>query len=333
MNMYSTSTGHSTHTNRNFIAVRDVKEERNAHAPTWKSRGRPSGLRSCTRPGIEKARKSILSMSETSSSEYLEGSLPFPVVVLPGFGNNTEDYVAPFGQADVSLVSLLEQRGIPCRVLDVKRKDWFSVGKMIFTKSYWKGTATTKEGYAWYLDRARGLIASTCEEYDVEKVVLLGHSAGGWLGRALIGDPIWRNNSMEGEIRSEDSVSESGDWGEPHGSVAALVTLGTPHVPPCPTTGKKDMTGGALTWVNETWPGAYFSSHGIAYVSVASKAVRGDKDARRGSLQSYACNAYAEVLGTGHDVEGDAVVPLESSLLVSEPIHILQTFLSRASNI
>lgn len=44
------------------------------------------------------------------------------------------------------------------------------------------------------------------------------------------------------------------------------------------------MTGGALTWVNQTWPGASFSGQ-VKYVSVAGRAVRGDRDADRHTLR------------------------------------------------
>ena len=73
------------------------------------------------------------------------------------------------------------------------------------------------------------------------QVHLVGHSAGGWLGRAFVADP-----------RYCDSPAQ--DPGVPHPGVASLVTLGTPHVPPCLATGR-DMTGGALSWVHRHWPG------------------------------------------------------------------------------
>lgn len=47
----------------------------------------------------------------------------------------------------------------------------------------------------------------------------------------------------------------------------------------------KDMTGGALTWVDATWPGACFAGQGVRYVAVAGRAVRGDRDADRRTLR------------------------------------------------
>lgn len=73
------------------------------------------------------------------------------------------------------------------------------------------------------------------------QVHLVGHSAGGWLGRSFIADPLYFD-------------SPAAEPGVPHQGVASLVTLGTPHSAPLPDQAR-DMTGGALTWVNSQWPG------------------------------------------------------------------------------
>ena len=130
---------------------------------------------------------------------------------------------------------------------------------------------------------------------------LIGHSAGGWLGRAYLADPAYSNH--------EASANE-----EPNPAIASLITLGSPHQPPPP--GKaKDMTGGALTWLHKTYPGAYYREHGVKYVCVAGRAVRGRKTAKRSSISRYAHDAYWQVMGEGHGVEGDAVVPCEAAVL------------------
>ena len=72
------------------------------------------------------------------------------------------------------------------------------------------------------------------------QVHLIGHSAGGWLGRAFIADPLYFD-------------SPAAEPGVAHQGIASLVTLGTPHSAPPPEQGR-DMTGGALTWVNSRWP-------------------------------------------------------------------------------
>jgi hypothetical protein len=55
------------------------------------------------------------------------------------------------------------------------------------------------------------------------------------------------------------------------------------------------MTGGALTWTNATWPGAYFAPRGVRYVAVAGRAVRGDAAADRSTVPGYSYGAYQQV--------------------------------------
>lgn len=47
---------------------------------------------------------------------------------------------------------------------------------------------------------------------------------------------------------------------------------------PLPVQQVRDMTGGALRWVNETYPGAFFADAGVHYVCVAGRAVRGTEE-------------------------------------------------------
>ncbi|KAK9816517.1 hypothetical protein WJX72_001415 [[Myrmecia] bisecta] len=180
-----------------------------------------------------------------------------PLIILPGFGNNTADYVEPAAQREHSLVASLRDRGFSVYVVDVERQDWL-------------------------------------------KVDLIGHSAGGWLGRAFLADPAY-------------FVQEGPDR-QCHHAVRTLVTLGTPHSAP-PAGKARDMTGGALTWVHSNWPGACFAEQQVKYVCVAGRTVRGDRAAQRRSLGKYAYGSYTQVCGDGDGVEGDSVVPHESAHL------------------
>jgi len=119
----------------------------------------------------------------------------------------------------------------------------------------------------------------------------VAHSAGGWLGRAFVGDPKYRERF--GGVGEGPEVRHNP-------AVASLVTLGAPHRPPPPNTPAKDMTGGALSWVDTTYPGAFFP--GVRYVTVAGRAVRGqprpDRSAPR-TLSSYAHDSYLQVRTLG----------------------------------
>eukprot|EP00887_Chlorella_sp_A99_P001212 scaffold14.g1212.t1 len=203
-------------------------------------------------------------------------------------------------------------RGFDVYVLPMRRKDWLRVVRALFTPAYWSSSCTTAPGYTWYLERVKEVVDQARLECKADQVDLIGHSAGGWLGRAFIGQQQFKEGP------------DSSDF-EPHEAVRSLVTLGTPHTPPPPEKASaKDRTGGALTWTNTLYPGAFFAeTHDLKYVSVAGRAVRGDKDADRRSLPGYAAGSYEEVglramllvCGDGHGVEGDAVVPLSSALL------------------
>ena len=61
----------------------------------------------------------------------------------------------------------------------------------------------------------------------------------------------------------------------------------------------RDMTGGAQSWVERSYPGAFYKSYGVDYVCVGGKTVTGrqqDKSARAETPTppSYAFNAYTQ---------------------------------------
>jgi len=241
----------------------------------------------------------------------------FPhIVILPGFGNDTSDYTAPFGAEGTGLAHELRRRGFRVSVVGLARKDWFGVARAIFSLAYWRGTATVDPGYTWYLDKVGEAVRDAAAE-GAGEVALLGHSAGGWLGRAFLG------------------AQREGGAGGP--AVRVMVSLGTPHSAPPKDSGIRDMTGGAVGWVSQRWPGAAFED--VSYVSVSGRSVRGglrddlskqELEALRESgagevrgmtqyermrLSKYALGSYEQVCGEGASVEGDCVVPCRSALL------------------
>jgi pimeloyl-ACP methyl ester carboxylesterase len=147
----------------------------------------------------------------------------------------------------------------------------------------------------WLLGRIRGYgqlvfeVASAVDrallESDADKVVLVGHSAGGIACRVYVGgDPPYGGRRYSG-----------------HRRVSHLITLGTPHV----VADKKSLA--PIAQVNELFPGALHEPAGLKYLSVAGAAADG-------KMSSRVRKRYERLIEDGR-VGGDGVVPVESALL------------------
>lgn len=212
------------------------------------------------------------------------------VLILPGFGNDSVDYTM-----DGSLVSSLVEKGwqeSQISVLPVQRGDWLQVFlRGALDLKFWQGDAPpTRQAFSWYLERISDKISAL---KDNEKIVLLGHSAGGWLGRAALG------------FGSTDEEAPHVDISK----VAGIVTLGSPNLPPPPEV--MDMTRGALRITQERFPGSYHPN--LFYISAIGLSVKGEKQERQSpleptSVKGFAFNSYQSVCGDGTTI-GDGVVP------------------------
>lgn len=217
------------------------------------------------------------------------------LLILPGFGNDSGDYTM-----EGSLVSSLITRGWSedqINVLQVERSDWLTVFlRGIFDLKFWQANASpNRPAFRWYLEKVADAIGELDEN---ESVILVGHSAGGWLARAAVG------------YGSNDDDDLSIDLSR----VKGIVTLGAPNLPP--PANVMDMTRGALRITNEEFPGA-FHAPDIFYVTVIGDAVRGKKQERkspfeRTTVDGFAFNSYEAVCGDGTTV-GDGVVPVCSA--------------------
>lgn len=234
------------------------------------------------------------------------------LLILPGFGNDSSDYYLsqyPIG----SLVNSLMRRGWDQKrqihVLQIKRSDWLQVfWNGIFDIQFWRATAPpTRPAFRWYIDRVLQSINELLlpegdrmsnSSQEPTKVVLFGHSAGGWLARAALG--YGSIGDTDNNLKSCVNLND----------VVGMVTLGTPHTPPSP--GALDMTRGALMKTDSLFPGAYHD--GIFYITVTGDAVKGVKQERNSPFEpttssGFAYTSYEAVSGIG-DLIGDGVVPV-----------------------
>lgn len=216
------------------------------------------------------------------------------IVVCPGFGNDELDYIAPLGQSE-GLVGSLQRRGFSTRVVPVKRRDWINVARGLADWKFIRGRGEPEGGaFRWYIEKLWETVNDVRKEDAAKQIVLVGHSAGGWLARAALGDNSWDGSGVTARQ-----------------TVSALVTLGSPHLPPPPE--RADQTQGVLRSVDARFPGAHVQ--GIKYMSVASDVIVGSRDAPRGSAERIAYNSYSMLTGGDGDTAGDGVVALAVSHL------------------
>eukprot|EP00536_Pseudo-nitzschia_multiseries_P001052 jgi/Psemu1/294262/fgenesh1_pm.13_\ len=273
-----------------------------------------------------------------------------PVVICPGFGNDSIDYSTPLDQPEeVGLISVLARRGFdPDQIytVPVQRSDWIRVaGGLLDVPGFYLGTAKpTGPGYGWYVKRLRETVDRAYREQKPQsadgngnrnaapqKVLVIGHSAGGWLARAAMADGVWCDTSDSNSNNdNEPSVVRTSD------RIRCLVTMGAIHR--VPEDASTCVTRGALKYTDENYPGAFLRDEGIAYVSIGGSAIVGDdrKDDEKkdddtnsatASLQGSAADEYYQKRGEGNsnrvafssykavsgngNLIGDGVVPLE----------------------
>ena len=201
-----------------------------------------------------------------------------PVLILPGLGNSSADYA--------SLASSLAERGhAAVSIAPVARWKWSLNARGFFTSDYWKGTLRPDQVLKWYFGCVDlGLRELVESGMDLSGISVVGHSAGGWLGRAYLAE------CAPAELR-----------------VSSLVTLGTPHK--APPKGQIDQTRGLLKYIDRE---CEMSDLVDDFVCVAGTGTIG-KQFGNGSVGEYvAYLSYAAVSGEGN-VDGDGVTPVNAA--------------------
>ena len=93
-----------------------------------------------------------------------------PVVVCPGFGNNSTDYLAPFGDPNSSLAASLRARGFDVFVVDVERKDWAKILGGLLSVGFWTQKSTSDPAYTWYIERLDATVREACSARRVDVI-------------------------------------------------------------------------------------------------------------------------------------------------------------------
>jgi pimeloyl-ACP methyl ester carboxylesterase len=240
----------------------------------------------------------VLCMAWTTATTSPSPPTNVKLLVLPGFGNDPIDYELPQAP-EGSLIRSLQGRGWSedqIRTLPMQRSDWLQVfWRGFFDVQFWAGTAPpTRPAFSWYLDRIQSTVDEMCTSDDA-MVVLVAHSAGGWLARAALGT-AQQDDTTGSQFRKK---------------IAGVVTLGSPHV--SPPKDLMDMTRGALKWTDETFPGAFYRDD-LFYLTVAGNAIAGVEQKRQSPLEpqtatGFAFESYKTVCGDG-STTGDGVVPV-----------------------
>jgi pimeloyl-ACP methyl ester carboxylesterase len=141
----------------------------------------------------------------------------------------------------------------------VERADWLKVALGFREAAFWRGEATSgSAAFRWYTERAVAAVEAAQARAEERvalaagegrvagggggRVIVVGHSAGGWLARLAM------------------LQADGPGWAGRH--VACLATLGAPHAAPPP--GVDDMTRGVLRSLERDAPRAACANQGVA---------------------------------------------------------------------
>lgn len=162
-------------------------------------------------------------------------------------------------------------------------------GRIVYITDFGRGSwaALRDPDFSPALDALARTVELALQETGATAIDLIGHSAGGRIARAYLG-----------ELPLDGVVYD----GQRH--VASLTTLGTAH-----STYEVWVQGFAGA-INERYPGAYYPH--IVYRSVAGESVRGQRLGRVEEMVAY--RSYAVSYGDGNQI-GDGVVPTRACYL------------------
>jgi pimeloyl-ACP methyl ester carboxylesterase len=204
-----------------------------------------------------------------------------PIVLIGGFGSHWADY-----KPVAKMLSHVSGRRV--FITGINRLSWV-VGGLV--------------DYSVMIERVHKAVTHALDETHASRVMLIGHSAGGVIGRAYLGDKTIKQHH----------VPRNGNE-----RVSRLVTLGSPlragRIEGAKRPGMKQAA-----WVDENYPGAYYKH--VEYLSVSGRFIEGKRSG--GNLREReAFDNYKWICNDGSQW-GDGVVPLSLSSLDGAPHLIL----------
>jgi pimeloyl-ACP methyl ester carboxylesterase len=201
-----------------------------------------------------------------------------PILLIGGFGSHWSDY--RHGARMLSHVS-----GRRVFITGINRVSWL-VGGFV--------------DYSLMLTRVHHAVQHALAATGAEKLIIVGHSAGGVIGRAYLGDRALRPHQPA--YRGHERVTR-------------LITLGSPLR--APEDAKRPGMAQAA-WVDRTYPGAYYPQ--VQYLTVCGHRIAGNP---RGTPRERAAFTSYEWVSTVGDQWGDGVVPLSIATLDGAPSLVL----------
>lgn len=189
-----------------------------------------------------------------------------PTVIVPGYLASSGDYTA--------LAQDIEKLGFASYIVPIQWYGWLpTIGDRPMTP--------VLELIQQTIDLA------LARHPQATQVNLVGHSAGGWISRVLLGDTPYSDRT----------------WNYRH-RVHTLITLGTPHL------SREKFCLKNMTFVNTNYPGAYYREQ-VRYVCVAGKSIFG----KRGNFwENFTHRSYELTIGRG-ECWGDGITPVEAAHL------------------
>lgn len=197
-----------------------------------------------------------------------------PIVIVGGFASSWRDYRA--GAEALSRVS-----GRRVFITNIHRWTWSIAGLT---------------SYSLALELTHRAVHHAMRETGSDKVMLVGHSAGGVISRAYLADHL---DGLDTRHTFKRFLKSYGG----HMHVTRLITLGSP-LRGIPEQVKLHRGLQHILWVDENYPGAYYPN--VQYLSVTGRAFFGKKD---GTMGEKIAHRYYSFLSGNGEQWGDGVVP------------------------